>query len=121
MVSMLQPVCLDRAPMGNPSELAFMLGSTPSKKVLESVVTTDCTVVPGIRDRHRKTWRGAPDDPADQDRGGAGGSGAGSAMDHMARGARNGDVTSHPARVRRAARLHRGGGDHPSLSRSSPG
>src|SRR5712691_11849383 len=60
MVSMLQPVCLDRAPMGNPSDLAFMPGSTPQKKVLESVVTTDCTVLPGVRDGHRRPWRGMP-------------------------------------------------------------
>ncbi len=26
-------------------------GSTPLKKVLESVVTTDCTLVPAVRDR----------------------------------------------------------------------
>src|SRR5713226_3513896 len=103
MVSMLQPVCLDSAPMGNPSELAFMPGSTPSKKVLESVVTTDCTVVPGIRDRYRKTWRGTPDDPADQDRGRACGPGVGSPMDLPARGAGNRSLTSHPANVRRAA------------------
>src|SRR2546422_4943962 len=108
MVSMLQPVCLDRSPMGIPSEVAFMLGFTPAKKVLESVVTTDSTVVPGIRDRHRKNWRGTPDDLADQDRGRAGGPGAGSAMEHTARGAGNGDVTSHPAKVRRAARPDRG-------------
>src|SRR6266849_5310771 len=60
MVSMLQPVCLDRTPMGNPSALAFMPGSTSSKKVLESVVTTDCTVVPGIRNGYRRSWRGIP-------------------------------------------------------------
>src|SRR6266436_9454049 len=107
MVSMLQPVCLDRAPMDNPSDLAFMPGSTPSKKVLESVVTTDCTVVPGVRDRNRKPWRDAHD-PADQDCGRAGGPGTGSAMDHTARGAGNRDLTSHPASLCRTARPDRG-------------
>src|SRR5260370_40166014 len=107
MVSMLQPVCLDRAPMGSASDLAFMPGSTPSKKVLESVVTTDCTVVPGVRDGHRRLGGGAHDAP-DQDRGGAGGSGAGSAMDHTACGTGNRNLTSHPAPGRRAARPDRG-------------
>src|SRR5882724_1148800 len=106
---MLQPVCLDTTPMGNLSDLAFMPGSTPpSKKVLESVVTTDCSVVPGNREGHRRSLEGDAHDIPDQDRGRVGGSGAGSAMDHAARGARNPNLTSHLARVRRAARSNRG-------------
>src|SRR5712692_2992379 len=121
MVSMLQPVCLDRTPMGNPSEVAFMLGFTPSKKVLESLVTTDCTVVPVVRDRHRRAWRGDAHDTPDQERGGVGGPGAGGAVDHTARGAGDRNLTSHPAGVRRAARPDRGRGIHPGLPRASPG
>src|SRR6266849_7491546 len=108
MVSMLQPVCLERAPMGNPSDLAFMPGSTPSKKALESVVTTDCTVMPGVRKTVTEDLGGDAHDTPDQDRGRAGGSGAGSAMDHTARGAGNRNLTSHPASVPRAARPDRG-------------
>ena len=33
-------------------------GSTPLKKVPESVVTRGCTLVPAVRDRYRKAWRG---------------------------------------------------------------
>src|SRR6266542_1673704 len=108
MVSMLQPVCLDRAPMVNPSARAFIPGFTPSKKVLESVVTTDCTVVPAVRDRHRRARGGDAHDTPDQDRGGASGPDAGSAMDHTERGAGNRDLASYPASVPRAARPDRG-------------
>src|SRR5260370_41615101 len=104
---MLQPVCLDRAPIGNPSELAFMPVSTPSKKVLEPVVTTGCTVVPAVREV-TEGLRGDAHDTADQDRGGAGGPGAGSAMDHAARGPGNRSLTSHPANVRPTACPDRG-------------
>src|SRR5712691_2723972 len=107
MVSMLQPVCLDRTPMGNPSALAFMPGSTPSKKVLESVVTTDCTVVPAVTDSVGRPRRGNAHDPADQDGGGVGGPGVGSTMDRAAGGAGNHNLTSHPAKVHRAARPDR--------------
>src|SRR5438477_436942 len=86
MVSMLQPVCSDRTPMANPSKVAFMLGFTPSKKVLESVVTTDCTVVPVVRDRHRRAWREDAHDTPDQERGGVSGPGAGGAVGPSADG-----------------------------------
>src|SRR6266851_1893952 len=56
---MLQPVCLDRIPMDNPSELAF-IPVPPPKKVLESVVTTDSTIVPGVAIDPGRAWRGIP-------------------------------------------------------------
>src|SRR5882724_12848969 len=72
-----------------------MPGSTPSKKMLETVVTTDCPVVRGGSRGHRRSWRGNAHDVADRDRDRAGGPRDGSAMDHTTCGAGNPNLTSY--------------------------